>query len=318
MTWELDPAEAFTTLGNETRLDVLRALWEADEAMRYTSLRREVAPDDRGNFGYHLSKLTGHFVQKSNDGYELRLAGEQVVRAVIAGTITANPSLPSQTVDDECTFCGAPVEFQYDDETITVSCTDCEGLVGGDLPRGTFIHYEFPPGGLAGRDAAEIVDAAHVFYDAKVIPMLRGICPICAGQIESTIEHCEDHDAIDGELCVACETRNETWAVLRCERCYYTRRVIVWFAALTHPGVISFYYDHGIDESIPVWKLPWERLQIDRHVDVDVIEREPYLFDISIRIDDDTLSVRMGGDLTVRTIEREPPEPTDVDDGDPG
>ncbi|ELZ11581.1 hypothetical protein C479_06951 [Halovivax asiaticus JCM 14624] len=318
-TWDANPSEAFATLGHETRLDVLGALWAADGPMRYEALRRTVAPDDRGNFGYHLDKLAGHFIRKSDSGYELRLAGEQVVRAIVAGTITANPELSSRAVDSECVFCGAPVELRYDDETITVQCTACAGLVGGDLPRGTFMHYEFPPGGLSGRSPEEIVDAAHTYYDAKIIPMMRGICPICAGQIETRVEVCEDHEPIaddnepvsdddtpTDELCSNCDSRTEAWAILQCERCRYTRRSVLWFSILTHPGVVAFYYDHGVDDPVPLRKLTWERAQIERTVSVDIVEREPDVFRICLQIDEEQLVAELGDDLCVRSVDRIP------------
>lgn len=305
-SWDIDPAEAFSMLGHETRMDVLWALWEAGEPMGYAALRRQVAPDDQGNFGYHLGKLTDHFIEKSADGYELRLAGEQVVRAVIAGTITANPSIAAQPADSQCAFCGAAVEVAYDDETITVHCTECAGLVGDPLPRGTFMHYEFPPGGLEGRTPAEVVDAAHVFYDARIIPMIHGICPICAGQIATDVEVCEDHELEGDDLCETCNTRNEAWSILTCERCRYTRRSVLWFAILTHPAVISFYHDHGLDEPLPLRKLTWEHARIERTVTVDILERDPYRFRIAIGIDEDVLVVTVTGDLQVGSVERNP------------
>lgn len=305
-SWDIDPAEAFSRLGHETRMDVLWALWEADEPMRYAALRGAVAPDDQGNFSYHLGKLTDHFIRKSADGYELRLAGEQVVRAVIAGTITADPSLSSQEIDSRCPFCEAPLAMEHADEMITVRCTSCDGLMGGSWPRGTFMQYEFPPGGLEGRTPTEIVDAASVFYDARISPMMRGICPVCAGQIETTIDICEDH-AREGEgLCPNCNTRDQVWTKLRCTRCRYARSSVLWIAVLNHPGVISYYHDHGMDEPVAFRKFIWERAEIERPVTVDVLERDPDLFRIRIGIDDDVIVVRLTGELSVRHVERNP------------
>jgi hypothetical protein len=73
--------EAFATLGNETRLSILLALWEAYEpfvatnAVAFSELRERVGMRDSGQFNYHLDKLRGHFVRKTDAGYELRRAG---------------------------------------------------------------------------------------------------------------------------------------------------------------------------------------------------------------------------------------------------
>lgn len=305
-TWELDPAKAFATLGNETRINVLWALWDAGSPMSYAELRREVAPDDQGNFGYHLGQLTDHFITKSDEGYELRLAGEQVVRAILTGTITPGPSVDPVEVDDRCSFCGGSVEVSYDDETITIRCRVCGGLVGGPHPTGTFIHYEFPPSGLEGRSADEIVDAAHVHYDAKIIPMMHGICPECASQIDTEVEVCEDHELDEDGLCRTCGTRNEVWTVLTCERCRYSRLSVLWVVVLNHPAVISFLYEHGVEEQIPFRKLTWENARIARNVDVQILDTDPYRFRVTITVEDDRLVATVDDELSIDSVDRPP------------
>jgi DNA-binding transcriptional ArsR family regulator len=82
--------EAFKLLGDETRLAILLALWEAHEpfadgdAVGFSTLRDRVGTADSGRFNYHLDRLTDHFVRRTDDGYELREAGLTVGRSVIA------------------------------------------------------------------------------------------------------------------------------------------------------------------------------------------------------------------------------------------
>ncbi|WP_254861715.1 DUF7351 domain-containing protein [Halovivax gelatinilyticus] len=300
--WDVEPAEAFSTLGNETRMDVLWTLWEADGPLSYAELRREVAPEDQGNFGYHLGKLTDHYIAKTEEGYELRLAGEQVVRAILTGSITVSPTLGPVEVDDRCALCGGSVELRYGDEMITVRCTECPGLVYGQVPRGTFMHYEFPPSGLEGRSPTEIVEAAHVLYDAKIIPMMRGICPECAGRVQITVEACDDHTPGEA-ICTNCNNRDEVWMVLRCEQCQYARLSVLWVVILNHPAAISFLYDHGIDHLVPFRKLSWESSLIAQNVSVDVLERQPYRFSVRLAIDGDELVAVLTEELTIESID---------------
>ena len=69
--------EAFSILGHETRLAILLALWEAYEpfaaenAVPFAELRRHVGMRDGSQFNYHLSRLVGHYVQKTETRYEL-------------------------------------------------------------------------------------------------------------------------------------------------------------------------------------------------------------------------------------------------------
>lgn len=92
----LDPDEAFAVLGNETRIAILQALERADEPLAYSDLKRQVEVCDSGRFNYHLEKLIGHFVERSDEGYWLRTVGERAAKAVIAGTFTTARSAPSR------------------------------------------------------------------------------------------------------------------------------------------------------------------------------------------------------------------------------
>jgi DNA-binding transcriptional ArsR family regulator len=73
-----NPTEAFALLSNETRVDVLRALADTEEALRFAQLRRRVGLRDGGVFTYHLEKLRGTFVEKRGDRYRLTTEGERV------------------------------------------------------------------------------------------------------------------------------------------------------------------------------------------------------------------------------------------------
>jgi DNA-binding transcriptional ArsR family regulator len=302
----LDPASAFSILGNETRLTILHELGEAAGPLSFGELRAAVAPDDTGNFNYHLGKLVDHFVRKTDDGYELRYAGEQVVRAVRAGTMTRDPTLAPRTIDERCPYCGTPVEMSYDDERILVRCPDCDGVAAGEYASGTIMNYGFPPAGLAGRSREAVVDAAHVLYDSKVTPMMKGVCPECAARVETSFDVCPDHDVGGSGVCPACDTRFEVWASFECENCRYSRRSAAWFAAANHPRVVSFYHDHGLTEAIPFRKLTDDNAPYVRDVEVAVLATDPHRFEVTVPVDDEVLVVELDADLDVVESTRRP------------
>lgn len=301
---EIPADEAFATLGHETRLDVLRALWEAGEPRSFAELRERVAPDDTGNFSYHLGKLAGHFIRKTEDGYALRFAGEQVVRAVLTGTITADPTVPPAATDERCCFCDAPVEMAYRGEVIAVRCTECGGVTGREHPPGTYMHYEFPPAGLIDRTRESAIDAAHVHYDAKLAPMTKGVCPECAGPIAVTHDVCDDHATGVSGLCQSCDTRYEVWSVFECEHCRYRRRSVMWFAALAHPAVVSFLHEHGLDEPVPIRKLTRANARYVRDITGSVVETDPYRFRVTVPIEGERLEVDLDAELDVLGVRR--------------
>lgn len=157
----LTPDETFALLGDETRVGILQALWDEFESGRggnsvpYSKLFDQTAIDDSGNFSYHLQKLIGPFVRKTDDGYEPKQTGTNVMRAVVEGTVIDDPSFGPTPIDSACPICGGAIEIAYWDELMTVSCTECEGRIhGGD-----------GPGHLFGRR--------------------RGVCPACLGVIGS-------------------------------------------------------------------------------------------------------------------------------------
>ncbi|NIS30781.1 MAG: helix-turn-helix domain-containing protein, partial [Actinobacteria bacterium] len=152
----LSPTEAFAVLGNETRMEILRTLWSADEPLSFSELRDLVGMSDSGQFNYHLDQVEGHFVRTTDDGYELRNAGEQVIRAVlagaIAGAITGSVTFEPTVLDAQCPYCGGPTEAWYEDETFTARCKRCSGILEDEAyPRGTFMHYSIPPAGVLDR-----------------------------------------------------------------------------------------------------------------------------------------------------------------------
>lgn len=302
-TGGLSPEEAFGIVGNETRLAILRTLWDAaEEPVSFAELRRRT-PAESSNFDYHLRKLVGHFVRQTGDGYELRIAGEAVVRAVLAGVITADPSFDPTVVDAGCPTCGAPVEIRYRDELLLVRCTECEGSAGGDYPEGTYIGYPFPPAGLEGRRPKEVLRAARTFYDAKADPMVDGVCPECAGRVETTIDICDDHAASDGALCDECDTRYQCWAEFRCDNCGYARRSAVWYRVLARPEVIATYPDSAaLRDTVPFNKLAWENPPQIETVTEEITSRDPLRIQATIRLDEHVLRVTVDEDLQVLDV----------------
>lgn len=81
---------AFSILGDALRLSVLRALartaTEGERSLSFTALYERVDATNTPQFAYHLRQLEGLFVRRHDDAYALAGPGEQVVRAILAGT----------------------------------------------------------------------------------------------------------------------------------------------------------------------------------------------------------------------------------------
>lgn len=242
-------------LSDETRLTILLALWEGyepygpNESMPFSELYDRVAVHDSANFTYHLDKLTDHFVEKTDDGYQLRNSGLILVRTVIAGAGLDESSTAATELDVSCTRCGdAWMEISYRDGSVYLTCPECEGFTTtGEHPRGTIAVFEFDPAGVADRSPPELLAASAIRSRNNFRMMMEGVCPACSGPIDTTLQLCEEHHPETGEVCQNCGRLDSARVRCLCSVCKHTSSRPVEFTVVEHPAVISFYADRGID-----------------------------------------------------------------------
>ncbi|WP_331234920.1 winged helix-turn-helix domain-containing protein [Natronorarus salvus] len=300
----VSPTEAFSILGNGTRVAILQALWEGEEPMSFSDLREAVGVD-KGNFNYHLNELS-HFVRRREGGYELRETGTQVMRAVVAGTITEDPELGPVKAGHPCPFCGSSVELLYRNEHITVRCRDCAGVLGGDLPDGAFMHYAFPPAGLADRSLPEVVEAAHVLFEAHVATMMQGVCPACTARTEREVLVCEDHQIGAEGVCECCGSVPRIWATFTCRNCRYGRRAMLWLVAVYHPAAITALSERWeFDTFLELQRLLFSNPDYLASVSERVVSTDPLRLRVDLPTDSGALSLRYDEHLQVLDVTRE-------------
>lgn len=278
----LRPAEAFALVGDETRVRILEALWHVDEQPAQFSTLYELAEtDNSARFNYHLDRLTGHFIRKTDDGYELRTAGESVVQAIVEGSFNAHPDLDPFDTGDECTRCGEPLLARYEEEMLAIHCPAC-GRTHGE--------YSFPPGGLLGRDHDEVLTAfnqrvRHLHCLAK-----DGVCPECSGQMKTALVR-------EGDCCLDVDLRAE----YTCSQCQHRVCSTIGLALLDQSPVVAFYRDHGIDiGTTPYWQLEW--CVSDAYTTVR--STDPWRIEVSIPLDGETLTVTLDGALRLIETQR--------------
>jgi DNA-binding transcriptional ArsR family regulator len=310
-----DTVEAFKLLGDETRLAILLALWEAydphadDDPVSFSQLYDRVSVSDSGTFTYHLDKLVGNYVESVDDGYRLRNSGLNLVRAVIAGAGLEERRLEPTPIPRTCTQCDAPVELSYDDERLYHTCTECDGHIGPDSaersPRGTLLAYDnFNPAGLTDRTAEEVFVASSIEYHRSITMLIRGVCPECSGPVEATIVVCEDHDAPSGELCAACGTWNEVRVRYVCSVCKNSGSYPAWVAVFDHPAIVGFYHEHGFDMTFGLEDPAdcaelWNRLIREQ----ELVSREPLRVRVTVTESGDALHLTLDGDLEVVEVD---------------
>jgi DNA-binding transcriptional ArsR family regulator len=301
----LAPDDAFALLGNETRVALLRTLGEAGEPLSFSELHDRIDVRDSGQFNYHLEKLVGHFVRKTEDGYTLSRMGRRVVESVLSGAVTETPDLERTVVDESCEYCGAPVEVTWKGGSIRLFCTECSGRYGrafGDERRGTVVDEGYlgrlplPPAGVRDRSPTEVLQAAWVTGTLEVYSLAAGICPRCSATVEREVDICEDHDASDG-LCDSCESVYAVRVGFRCSNCIYESGGGVGVGLLANTALLDFVTDHGLNPIDPDSIRAVNSVTQD--YDVEVRSTEPLRVGLTYTIGEDSVSLTVDEELNV-------------------
>lgn len=280
---ESDSTAAFEILADGTRVAMLRALADrmretpTEPWLGFSDLRERAGVRDSGNFSYHLDRLRGRFVRKTDEGYALTYAGIAVTSAIVAGTYDAGDPEEPVEIGDDCTFCDEPLRVGYADGMAYVACENGHHFANG-----------FPPGAMEGRSMADAAALSSRLAQHDMELAVEGVCPMCYGSMEWSATAVADDRVgytFDGT----------------CERCGMRLYNTAGGCVVRHPAVVSFHDDHGIDiRERPYWRLDFCMAA------PTVVTEEPLRLRIDIERDGDELRVTVDDEATVRAIERSP------------
>lgn len=279
----VDADAAFGVLADETRIELLRALWDADgREATFSELREAVGMRDSGRFNYHLGAFDGQFVEATDDGYRLTAAGAQLVGALLSGAYTQRLDVGTVDVADHCPRCDAPLEFTYDAGAATIACTDCPHVS----------RFWVPPGALAGYDVDDLPRVAARYGRQFVRSSRDGFCPLCDGRVRAAVLPVAD--TVD-----AAEVPDWTTEVptcrFDCDRCGEEIVVDLGTALAEHPAVVSFHYERGVEvPQVPIWRFA--ALDPDR---ARFEQRDPVRALVTYAVDGDELTVTVDESLSV-------------------
>lgn len=313
----LSPDDAFAVLGNETRMEILQTLAEAEEPLPFSELWDRVDVSDSGQFNYHLDKLVGHFLEDTGDGYGLRRAGERVIEAVVSGAVTDTPVIEPTHVDWPCPLCGATVEMSFQQEWVALSCTECPGMYGGSmvtdesapdhqLEHGYLGGLDLPPAAIPGRDPTDVLQAAHSWAAMERLAVASGMCPRCSASLERGLAICDDHDSEDG-LCKSCGFRHQVKFEATCPNCPLGSVGPLPLALGAETAVLRFVTAHGFNPVTPSEEA-WQTMV--QAWDEDVVSRNPNEVRITWTLEGDVLSVTVDDHLNVVDVTETNESPT--------
>jgi len=232
---------AFSAVADSTRIEILRALAEhgreTDESVcRFSELRKRAGVDDAGRFRYHLNKLSGHFVEKADQGYRLTHAGGEMIGAIFAGRYLDHDCLGPCPLDSTCSICGTNVVGTYESGRIEVACEDGHALLS----------WPVPPNATTDAALSDVASLATSLIIHAVDLALQGLCSLCYGPVSLWIEDAETD-----------ETSMPRFRA-RCDTCASPLMGPIWFPLLVHPAIESFYHDHGLSvRDAFLWELDY-------------------------------------------------------------
>lgn len=275
-------ADTFKLLANETRIDILRALSDSQGGQQFSKLFDSVTINDTGNFNYHLSQLTGTFVKKADNAYELTHAGEQIIGAMLAGTYTADATVEPISLDWNCLLCGGAMTAEYFGERAHISCQTCgKGAV-----------FPFPSGCLTQFDRSELPAAFARWLRQLVKRTIAGFCHVCSGRVDGELARLPGGTEADPK---------PSQAAFECQRCGSGMRFSGATLATFHPEVESFFFEHDLHLLAGHASRAWGRL--DRF-DSRTLETDPPQIELIFAHDGETLTAEIMPDATIRTVQR--------------
>lgn len=182
-----ETVEAFEVLGNETRMAIISALAEerrkspGNLPLTFSELRGRTEIGDSGRFNYHLDKLLEHFIEETENGYDLNRFGRYIVSAVISGYYEGDTVEIDGHELEPCPLCEETLKVEYRDGRLQVGCSN-------DHKFKTWL----PPRAFEDRTIESVVELGAIYAIEGIRQIQRGSCPLCFGHVEWELITIED------------------------------------------------------------------------------------------------------------------------------
>lgn len=292
---DLSSIDAFGLLTNDTRIDILLALWRRRGPQTFSELQENAGVEDPGNFNYHLEQLRGTFLLERDEGYDLTRAGRRALTAIFAEDITALPTIERTQVDRQCPFCGSSVELVAHEDDLRIRCPTCPGSFEVTTrsrrrdtphPSGTISVVSLPTGGVRDRSPNDLCDVGTAWTLARATTYLKGICPDCSGEISTSPIICSDHES-DG-ICTHCGTRFLGRLDVECGTCLNGMVFNLSVIARLDATAVAYFDDHGYDLLDPGFEDATVLIACDERLH----STDPLDYEANWTLDGETLRVR--------------------------
>jgi hypothetical protein len=308
-------ADLFALLSDETRLSTLLALWSApdppldgrasgadDAVLSFTALRDRVGVGHGGRFNYHLDRMVGTVIDRTQDGYRLSAVGAELARAVVALSGVEEP-FESAALDLPCPLCGGSTAVTYRHGRAYRECRSCDGHHAADanLPGGALLWAPATPAVLRERRPWRAFAALRTKLHHDHALRVAGVCPTCAGPVEHRLELCDAHRPPQDGPCQACGRTFDPAVRFVCTACKHWTTTSVTEVAMCHPAVGAFAWDHDVAPGYDADDTArWVEVLVDH--DQTVRAHSPPRVEVTLAYDGDELALTFGPDLSVLAV----------------
>ncbi|MEZ3117391.1 hypothetical protein RYH80_15860 [Halobaculum sp. MBLA0147] len=262
--------DVFDLVGHETRTAIVATLGEYDRTesdgsgLSFSTLRERVGHDDPGNFNYHLQRLVGGPVEKTDAGYTLSRVGHRLLAVVVSDRFDPETDTDLRATTD-CPVCGDSAPVRYTDGCLEVECSTHSATldVGSAFVDRVGVSRAYATGYWDG-----VLDCSS---------FRRGICRLCEGRTDGGLV--ERGDGVRFEAI--------------CRQCGHRITHVPAGCVLDHPAVVALCWDHDVDV-----REDAARLTAD-HADSEVVQTDPLRVDVRVTVGDDSVVVTLDDDATV-------------------
>lgn len=275
--------EAFGAIANEVRIHILRSFVELNPSgegtVTFSELFERSLVSSSSQFAYHIENLEGIFLEKSEDGYSLTMAGQLIVRGVIAGTFHERAEFDAIEIEGICSECGpTTLRTEHTNLVLRLKCDAC-----GE----TVVTYDVLPAETVERTSFEILESCDRRAHHSYASALRGTCTLCGGLT--------DLDIVEAPP----DSPRDIFCLIECRQCGYPVHAPLTVSLCYHPEVISFYWERGVDiQQVPFWRI--HKYLTDWSV--DVLSDEPFRANVTIRYSGDETSIALDDGLSVSEL----------------
>lgn len=274
---------AFSSLANETRLTILRALADASSGLSFSQLYEVVPVDDTGNFNYHLTQVTGAFVQKQSGVYELTPSGQAIVGTLVEGTYDTELSIGPISTSWECLQCEGRFTVECVGTRAHLRCDNCGS--GGTV--------SVPPSAVESIPKADLPATLTQWYRTRMQHLRAGFCHRCSSQTDRRLVEGVDPKA---------DTPTPSVVRFDCHHCGASASVSGATLVTFHPVVEGFFRHHGIETHDQHPTQAWRALDSST---VRTTSENPLEVEVVFTMDDEAISAMITAAGSVEDIYRD-------------